>query len=114
MATDSIDLNALRPRLRHQTVDTVAGQTYNVTFAMSGNPADGEDLGHKTMTVSAGVTSAGLHLRPVTAANTFSNMMYVDKTFSFVGTGSPVDADLHEHNLDGRLGESPAPLSTTW
>ena len=26
----------------------------------------------------------------MTAANTFHNMMYVDKTFSFVGTGSPV------------------------
>ena len=85
----SIDLNSYGPGSVSQTVDTVAGQTYNVTFAMSGNPADGEDLGDKTMTVSAGNTSQNYTYK-VTAANTFHNMMYVDNTFSFVGTGSPV------------------------
>ena len=85
----SIDLNSYGPGSVSQTVDTVAGQTYNVTFAMSGNPANGDDLGDKTMTVSAGDTSQN-YTYTVTAANTFHNMMYVDKTFSFVGTGSPV------------------------
>ena len=85
----SIDLNSYGPGSVSQTVHTMAGQTYNVTFAMSGNPADGEDLGDKTMTVSAGDTSQD-YTYTVTAENTFDNMMYVDKTFSFVGTGSPV------------------------
>jgi len=85
----SIDLNSYGPGSVSQIVNTVAGQTYNVTFAMSGNPADGEDLGDKTMTVSAGDTSQD-YTYTVTAANTFHNMMYVDKTFSFVGTGEPV------------------------
>ena len=86
----SIDLNSYGPGSVSQTVDTVAGQTYNVTFAMSGNPADGEDLGKKTMTVSATGNPSQDYTYEVTAANTFDNMMYVDKTFSFVGTGSPV------------------------
>ena len=86
----SIDLNSYGPGSVSQTVDTVAGQTYNVTFAMSGNPANGEDLGPKTMTVSATGNPSQDYTYDVTAANTFHNMMYVDKTFSFVGTGSSV------------------------
>ena len=34
----SIDLNAFNPGSISQTIETVPGQTYNVTFAMSGNP----------------------------------------------------------------------------
>ena len=85
----SIDLNSYGPGSVSQAVDTVLGQTYNVTFAMSGNPAGGEDLGLKTMTVSAGNTSQTYEYE-VTSENTFDNMRYVDKTFSFVGTGDPV------------------------
>ena len=86
----SIDLNSYGPGSISQRVDTVEGQTYNVTFAMSGNPADGEDLGLKTMTVSATGNESQNYTYEVTAENTFDNMRYVDKTFSFVGTGSPV------------------------
>ena len=86
----SIDLNSYGPGSVSQTVNTVVGQTYNVTFSMSGNPADGEDLGPKTMTVSATGNPSQDYTYDVTAANTFDNMLYVDKTFSFVGTGEPV------------------------
>ena len=42
------------------------------------------------MTVSATGNPSQDYTYDVTAANTFHNMMYVDKTFSFVGTGSSV------------------------
>ena len=59
----SIDLNSWGPGSVSQTVDTVAGQTYNVTFAMSGNPADGEDLGDEDDDRLRGRHVAELHLR---------------------------------------------------
>ena len=49
----SIDLNAFNPGSISQTIATVPGQTYNVSFAMSGNPDANVARGAKTMNVTA-------------------------------------------------------------
>ena len=101
----SIDLNAFDPGSISQTIDTVAGQTYNVTFAMSGNP-DANVRGPKTMNVTAAQRVAGFTYD--TAENTTADMKYKDQTFSFAATGPPDDADLHEHHRSGDRSRSAA------
>jgi len=82
----SIDLNAYNQGSISQTIDTVAGQTYDVTFALSGNPSP-DFGGSKTMTVTAGAAWQDFTFDKV---NTPDDMQYENKTFSFIGTGSPM------------------------
>jgi choice-of-anchor C domain-containing protein len=84
----SIDMNA-SPSMGSisQTFDTVANNTYVVTFAMSGNPNCGTGV-DKVMRVKATGKAAEdvtYHI-PAGASNT--NMTWVDKGYSFTGAGS--------------------------
>jgi choice-of-anchor C domain-containing protein len=86
--SSSIDLNAYGPGSISQKIETVPGQTYNVTFAMSGNPAAQVERGPKTMNVTAADTTAPFTFDTATAQNTEGNMQYKDQTFSFAATGA--------------------------
>jgi choice-of-anchor C domain-containing protein len=84
----SIDLNAYGPGSISQKFETEPGQTYDVKFAMSGNPAAQVERGPKTMNVTAANTSAEFIYDTAVAQNTLIDMKYKPQTFSFAATGS--------------------------
>ena len=84
----SIDLNAFNPGSISQTIDTVPGQTYDVSFAMSGNPDANVVPGPKTMNVSAADASAPFTFDTSVEQNTTTDMKWKDQTFSFAATGT--------------------------
>ena len=84
----SIDLNAFNPGSISQEIDTVPGQTYNVSFAMSGNPDANVVPGPKTMTVTAAGATAAFTYNTAVEQNTTEDMKYQPQTFSFAATGA--------------------------
>lgn len=103
----SIDLNAFGPGSIEQTFDTVIGQTYDISFDLSGNPGDPRNL--KTLDVlidnviqiqpsydTALKGNTGLDMKYETinfsfvAANTSTSLKFESTTF--YGTGFPNDA----------------------
>lgn len=65
-----------------QTFDTLAGATYNVSFAMAGNP----DGGVKTITATAAATTANFTFN--TAGFSGTNMGWATRSFQFTATGA--------------------------
>jgi choice-of-anchor C domain-containing protein len=84
----SIDLNAFDPGSISQTIDTVVGQTYDLSFAMSGNPDANVAPGPKTMNVSAAGTTTGFTYDTAVEQNSTADMKWKDQTFSFAATGT--------------------------
>ena len=84
----SIDLNAFDPGSISQEIDTVPGQTYNVSFAMSGNPDANVPAGPKTMDVTAAGVTTGFTYDTAAEQNTTLDMKYKDQTLSFAATGT--------------------------
>jgi choice-of-anchor C domain-containing protein len=80
--THSLDLNGNTNGSIQQTFDTVANQTYTVSFAMAGNTDGGGD---KYML--AGVTGGDLFTFSI-AGQSHTNMGWVMKSFNFTATGS--------------------------
>jgi choice-of-anchor C domain-containing protein len=78
----SIDLNACSAGSISQTFATVAGNTYEVTFDMAGNP----DGGVKELSVSAAATSETFTFD--TAGKSLAAMGWVAKSFTFTATGT--------------------------
>jgi len=78
----SIDLNGNGVGSIQQTFDTVANQTYTVTFAMAGNTDGG---GNKIIT--AGVTSGDAYTFNITG-HTHASMGWETRSFSFVAEGA--------------------------
>jgi len=64
----------------------VPGQTYNVSFAMSGNPDANVPAGAKTMNVSAADTTSPYTYNTAVEQNTTTDMKWKDQTFSFAAT----------------------------
>ena len=81
----SIDLSGDGPGTISQALATTIGNTYTVTFDLSGNPACGPAI--KTMTVSAtGGSTAPFTYDISVAGNTLTDMKWVSRTYSFVAT----------------------------
>lgn len=80
----SVDLDGNSPGGLSQTVATTPGQSYTISFLLSGNP-DGGPL-TKQLSVSAGL-GAQLYTY-TTGSNSHADMMYVPETFTFTATSS--------------------------
>jgi choice-of-anchor C domain-containing protein len=81
----SIDLNGLVPGSISQTFDVVAGQTYQVTFDLAGNPAGGPQF--KTLDSSVAFTL--FSPTPFDASNTdLANMGWISYSFLFTAVGN--------------------------
>ena len=105
----SIDLNAFNAGSISQKIATVPGQTYNVSFAMSGNPDANVVPGPKTMNVSAADASAPFTFDTSVEQNTTTDMKWKDQTFSFAATGT--STTLTFTSTTTTTGPSPAGLS---
>ena len=77
----SIDLSGSAPGAIAQAFTTTAGDIYNVSFWMSGNPSGGPSL--KTMSVSAAATTMNFTYDTSASGNTSLNMMYKQESLSF-------------------------------
>ncbi len=82
----SIAFNAHGQGSIKQTIVTVPGTVYLVTFYMSGNPNG--DLGDKTMTVTAGITPKTFHYDTSEKRNSLADMMWEENSYGFVATGT--------------------------
>jgi choice-of-anchor C domain-containing protein len=83
--TDSVDLDGDNPGLIFQTVSWTAGDTYKLSFDLSGNP----DGGPSTKTVLVEVGNAFNIYTYTIGSNTHSNMMYSPETLTFKASGTP-------------------------
>ncbi len=91
----SIDLNGLTTGTISQTFPTTIGETYTVTFDLSGNP-DSRPVGDaywspnaKVVAVSAtGAAAQNFAYDTAAHANTLSNMLWESHAYSFVATAA--------------------------
>jgi choice-of-anchor C domain-containing protein len=83
----SVDLNGFVPGFIEQTFDTVAGETYDVSFDLSGNPGGSSIL--RTLDV---MIDSSTVLSPdydtVLNGNTENDMMWETHSFSFIADDS--------------------------
>jgi len=94
--TQSVDLNGFGQGGVQQTFATTVNSNYVVEFWMSGNPGTHEEFPNgdaspsaKTMTVSAtGASTTSYSFNTAIVGNTFSNMMWSKKSYSFKATSS--------------------------
>ena len=83
----SIDLNGNETGAISQILTTTIGNTYVVTFDLSGNP-DGPPTA-KTLTVGAtGAPTAVYTFDTAAAGNTLADMMWVEQTYAFLAMSS--------------------------
>jgi choice-of-anchor C domain-containing protein len=78
-----------------QTFNTTVGQTYNVSYWLAGNPHDEVKL--KTGTVSVGNLTQNFSFD--TTGKSLSNMGWVEKSFSFIASGSSSTLTFASHQL---------------
>jgi choice-of-anchor C domain-containing protein len=84
--TYSLDLNGFHPGGVQQVLQTTPGVQYTVGFELSKNPGGHAD--HATVQVSVDNTDHASQLYTFNAANSDSNMMWSQQTFTFVATGT--------------------------
>ena len=84
--THSIDLNGNSVGDISQTINTVAGHTYRLTFDLSGNPDNGSDT--RTVAVSAGGAPVNFSYAFTTPPNSHSNMNWTPESLTFTATGA--------------------------
>jgi choice-of-anchor C domain-containing protein len=82
----SVDLNGTTPGAISQTIDTVIGQTYTLTFDMSGNPDNGSDLRLLLADTGGAATTFAYNLDVST--NSHSNMNWTPQSLNFTATGA--------------------------
>lgn len=81
----SIDMSGADAGTLSQTFDTTVGNTYTVTFLLSGNP-DGEPA-VKTLDVSATGATPGSYSHDTTGT-TLTTMVWTEETYSFLATSA--------------------------
>jgi choice-of-anchor C domain-containing protein len=82
----SIDLTGIYAGSISQNVPTFTGVTYTVSFDMSGNPGGGDPM--KSIVVTAdGGQEATYTFNTSVEQNTFADMGYVTKAYTFVAAG---------------------------
>jgi choice-of-anchor C domain-containing protein len=77
----SVDLSGPNAGSVSQTIDTVAGHTYQVTFDLSGNPDGG--TGNKIAVISISGSLPLIQTYTVTAGNSHSNMNWQTYSYQF-------------------------------
>jgi choice-of-anchor C domain-containing protein len=83
----SIDLTGFNAGAISQTLTTTIGNTYIVTFDLSGNPAGPPTT--KTLTVGAtGAPTTAYTFDTAAAANTLTDMKWAPQTYSFLATST--------------------------
>jgi choice-of-anchor C domain-containing protein len=82
----SVDLDGWTVGAIAQTLTTTPGQSYTVTFSLSGNPDEYITPITKYLNVSAGSVTAPFSYT-ITALNNNSNMLYKTESFTFQATG---------------------------
>jgi choice-of-anchor C domain-containing protein len=83
--THSVDLNGTSIGNLQQTIATVAGQAYTLTFYVSGNPDNG--AGSPTLLASAGDTTMNFGYSIFIPPNSRSEMNWDLRSLNFVATG---------------------------
>lgn len=83
----SVDMNGSTPGKISQTIATVAGKAYTLSFSMSGNPDAFRSLA-RVAVVGAGGSTIGSATYSLTGANTKANMLWEDRSFGFVANSS--------------------------
>jgi len=105
----SIDLNGLNPGSISQTLDTMPGHTYTVSFYMSGNP-DGGPFGSpaiKTMDVDVN-NSQVQQFSFDTTTHTVASMGWELKTYTFTAPGLTSILAFHSTTIAGTQWFGPA------
>ena len=82
----SIDMTGDTPGAIRQTIPTIAGALYTVSFDLSGNPACGPSL--KTLNVDTGGAPNTFTYDTAVHGNTLTDMMYEPMSFDFTATGT--------------------------
>lgn len=83
----SIDLTGFDAGAISQTLTTTIGNTYVVTFDLSGNPAGPPTI--KTLTVGAtGAPTTAYTFDTAAVGNTLADMMWVSQTYTFLATST--------------------------
>ena len=84
--TRSIDLDGNEQGAISQIIPTVIGDTYTVTFDLSGNPDNGPTL----MSLQVGATGAAPqgYTFDTSVGNTHTDMMWTPETYTFVATSA--------------------------
>jgi choice-of-anchor C domain-containing protein len=83
----SVDLNGNSPATISQTISTVAGKSYTLTFDMSGNP-DNFRGDTRIAVLGANGNMIGGAFYNLTGANSKANMLWAARTFSFIADGA--------------------------
>ena len=100
----SVDLNGGDAGTISQTLMTSVGVTYEVKFALSGNPEGGPTENVKTLLVSAsGADPIQYTFDTAVSGNSLMNMNWVTETYTFVAT-SPSTALRFASTTPGRVG----------
>ena len=81
----SLDLSGTEPGTISQTFDTTIGNTYTVSFFLSGNPAGDPTI--KTLDVTATGAAATSYTYDVTG-NDLANMNWTAETYTFLATSA--------------------------
>ena len=82
----SVDLNGDQPGAISQTIDTVIGQTYTLTFDMSANPDNGSDLRLILADTGGDPTTFAYNLDVST--NSHGTMNWTPQSLNFTATGA--------------------------
>ena len=118
----SVDLNGNNPGAISQTINTVAGRTYNLTFDMSANPDSTVDS-TRVAIIGAGGSTIGTADYTLTPSNSKSNMLWQDESFSFVADSSSTVISFTSGSTDGdccygaaidNVGVAGVPEPATW
>ena len=83
----SVDLNGNHPATISQTIATVAGRSYTLTFDMSGNP-DNFRGDTRIAVLGANGGTIGSANYSLTGANSKANMLWAGQSFSFVANST--------------------------
>ncbi len=115
--TGSVDLDGNNVGGINQALTLTAGETYDLSFYLSGNPDGGSPT--KDVTVSVGGLTEQLTYT-VTGANSHSDMLYELETFSFVAGSSNTlsfvsdDVNSAYGPVVGGISVTAVPETSTW
>jgi choice-of-anchor C domain-containing protein len=94
----SVDMNGDSPGAIAQTINTVAGQAYTLTFAMSGNP-DNFQGQTRVAIIGANGSSIGSANYSLSAGNSLGNMLWESRSFSFVADSATTQISFTSGNV---------------
>jgi len=106
----SIDLDGDSPGSISQTITTVVGQSYDVTFELSGNP-DGSPTTKQLVVVSAGPATDFYYT--LGNNNSKTNMLYEAESFVFTAESTSTTLTFASNDVDSPYGPVIGDVSVT-